>query len=120
MPAEVFVTELIGDTLIVNPQGPALDFQYGEVHAASNDLFCRVNDPSIRNLIIDLSDVDYVDSIIIGAMIRILQKTKMGGGRAVFCCASENMLSVLKSIKIGTLWPCFDDREQAMGGSGSK
>ncbi len=114
MPAEVFTTEQVGRTLIVNPQGAALDFHYGEVHAAANALFRQLDDPSVQHLIVDLSEVDYVDSIIIGAIIRILQKTKMAGGQAVFSAASGNMMSVLESIKIGTLWPCYDDRDQAL------
>ena len=112
--SKVFVTELVGETLIVNPQGPAMDFPYQQVHIDANATIRLLDDQSTKNVLIDLSDVEYLDSIIIGSLIRMLQQIKMSGGLALFCCASEQMQDILKSIKIGTLWPLHPDRESAL------
>ena len=113
-PQKVFETEQLGNILIVIPQGAALNFTYQQVHVDSNALLAKLADKSIEHILIDLEFVEYIDSIIIGAIIRMLQKIKMSGGKAVFCNASEQMQEILKSIKIGTLWPLFESRELAI------
>ena len=111
---EVFLVEQVGGTLVVVPQGPALNFRYPDVHRESNELFRMMDGPDLNNVVIDLSAVDYVDSVIIGSIIRLLQKARVRRGRAVFCSASEAMQEILKSIKIGTMWPLFATRAEAL------
>lgn len=110
----VFQVETSGATFIVSPLGPAMNYLYKDVHAESNGLIEEFQLKQCRNALIDLSKVDYVDSIIIGAIIRVLQKARLSGGQAVFCSASENMRDILESIKIGTLWPLFATRDEAL------
>lgn len=121
-PIKVFQVERLGPTLVVLPQGPALQFQHNEVHLESNALLRVVDEPVFKNVVIDLHCVDYVDSLIISSILRCLTKIKQRGGKSVFCRASENMRSLLKSIQLGRLWPEFPTREDAMahiGGSAS-
>lgn len=113
-PDKVFKVERQGDTLIVLPQGPALQFQHHEVHIESNALYRALDAPQMKNVIVDLSTVDYVDSVIISSILRCLTRTKQKRGKAVFCNASENMKELLKSIKLGKLWPDFPSREEAL------
>ncbi|MBW3542508.1 MAG: STAS domain-containing protein [Planctomycetes bacterium] len=113
-PTVVFKVERAAPTLVVIPQGPALKFPYPEVHRESNDVFRLLDEPALKNVLIDLSAVDYVDSVIIGSIIRLLQKAKLKRGKACFCRASQQMYEILKSIKIGSLWPLFDTREEAL------
>ena len=113
-PDKVFQVEREGDTLIVQPQGPALQFQHHEVHLESNALYRVLDEPKMKNVIVDLSAVDYVDSVIISSILRCLTRTKQKRGKAVFCNASENMKELLKSIKLGKLWPDFPSREEAL------
>ncbi len=113
-PEKVFKVERAGDTLVVLPQGPALHFQHHEVHVESNALYRVLDAPDMKNVIVDLCDVDYVDSVIISSILRCLTKTKQRRGKSVFCNASENMKELLKSIKLGKLWPNFSSREEAL------
>ena len=113
-PDKVFKVEREGDTLIVLPQGPALQFQHHEVHIESNTLYRALDAPQMKNVIVDLSTVDYVDSVIISSILRCLTRTKQKRGKAIFCNASENMKELLKSIKLGKLWPDFPTREDAL------
>ena len=113
-PREVFHVERADATLVVIPQGAGLNFRYPDVHRESNELFRMLDGPDVEHVLIDLSAVDYIDSVIIGAIIRLLQKARQRRGQAVFCCASESMREILKSIKIGTLWPLYDTREKAL------
>lgn len=113
-PQKVFKVERAGAALIVLPQGPALHFQHNEVHVESNALYRCLDEREIGHVIIDLSDVDYVDSVIISSILRCLTKIKQKRGKSVFCCASENMQELLKCIKLGKLWPSFDTRDEAL------
>ena len=113
-PEKVFKVEREGETLIIMPQGAALKFQYQKVHLESNYLIRILDEPEIRNAVVDLGSVNYVDSIIISAILRVLTKTRQAGGKAVFCNASDDMQDVLKCIKIGKLWPLYASREEAL------
>ncbi|MCA9018046.1 MAG: STAS domain-containing protein, partial [Planctomycetaceae bacterium] len=84
------------------------------VQVESNKVLRLFDAPDVKNVIIDLSRVDYLDSIIIGAIIRLLQRARQTGGQAVFCSACDNMQNILKCIKVGTLWPLYDSREDAL------
>ncbi|QDT95796.1 STAS domain-containing protein [Gimesia aquarii] len=111
---DIFEVEQVEQNLIVVPQGSTLQFQYSNVQIESNKVLRMLDAPEVRNVIIDLTYVEYLDSIIIGAIIRLLQRAKQSGGQAVFCNACENMQNILKCIKIGTLWPLYDSREAAI------
>lgn len=110
----VFRVEDAAPAIIVQPLGPAINFLYRDVHGESNGLIEEFQAKGYKHVVIDLSRVDYIDSIIIGALIRVLQKARTTGGQSVFCCASENMQEILKCIKIGTLWPLYPTREEAL------
>lgn len=113
-PQKVFKVERHGNTLIVLPQGPALHFQHNEVHLESNALYRALDGAGMLHVIIDLQDVDYVDSVIISSILRCLTKCKQRRGKSVFCNASENMAELLKCIRLGKLWPSYDTREEAL------
>lgn len=110
----VFQVESADKTMIVIPLGPAMNYLYKDVHTESNGILEEFMQKKYVNVLIDLSKVDYVDSIIIGAIIRVLQKAKAAGGHAIFCHATENMQSILESIKIGKLWPLYATRDEAL------
>ena len=111
---EIFEVDLTPPNLVVVPQGSTLQFQYSNVQIESNKVLRLFDAPETKNVIIDLNQVDYLDSILIGAIIRLLQRAKQSGGQAVFCHASENMQNILGCIKVGTLWPLYDSREEAI------
>ncbi len=113
-PTKVFHVERLGNVIVVLPQGPALHFQHSEVHLESNSLLRAVEEPVFKHVIIDLHCVDYVDSVIISSVLRCLTKIKQKGGKSVFCSASENMRSLLKSIQFGRMWPEFPTRDAAL------
>lgn len=111
---EIFDVQETPPNLIVAPQGSTLQFQYSNVQIESNKVLRLLDAPEIKNVIIDLHQVEYLDSILIGAIIRLLQRAKQSGGQAVFCNACDNMQNILSCIKLGILWPLFETREEAL------
>src|SRR5262245_11052968 len=94
----VFRVEDSRPVMLVVPLGAAINFLYKDVHGESNGLLEEFQLRGYQHVLIDLGEVDYLDSIIIGALIRVLQKARSSGGQAVFCCGSDNMQDVLKCI----------------------
>lgn len=113
-PNKVFKVERQGNILIVLPQGPALQFQHKDVHFETNALHRCLDEPELQNVVVDLSAVDYVDSVIISSLLRCLTRAKQKRGRSAFCFASTNMRALLKCIQIGKLWPEYPTRDEAI------
>lgn len=113
-PSKVFQIARLPHTLVVVPQGATLNFQYTDVHLESNELFRIIDEPQLKNVLIDLGAVTYIDSIIISSLLRVLTKSRQLGGKGVFCCANNEVQEVLSCIQIGRLWPLFETREEAL------
>ena len=113
-PTKVFQIARLPQTLVIVPQGATLKFQYTDVHLESNELFRIIDEPQLKNVLIDLGAVTYIDSIIISSLLRVLTKSRQLGGKGVFCCASNEVQEVLSCIQIGRLWPLFETREEAL------
>jgi len=113
-PQKVFKVERLEGTLVVLPQGPALHFQHNEVHLETNALHRILDEPNMIHVVVDLCDVDYVDSVIISSVLRCLTKARQKRGKSVFCGASDNMRELLKCIRLGKLWPEFPTRGEAI------
>ncbi|MEC9008251.1 MAG: STAS domain-containing protein, partial [Planctomycetota bacterium] len=113
-PTKVFKIARLSRTLVIVPQGATMNFQYTDVHLESNELYRIIDEPQLENVLIDLGAVEYIDSIIISSLLRVLTKSRQLGGKGVFCCANNEVQEVLSCIQIGRLWPLFETREEAL------
>ena len=113
-PHNVFRVETEGDTLIVVPQGDASGFRYNDVHIETNASLRLLDNPALKNLVVDLGSVQVLGSIIITSIIKLARKAQNVGGGAAFCNASQPMLEVLETMNFGRLWPYFPTREEAI------
>ena len=113
-PLKVFELEQQGDTLIVIPKGDASGYRYTEVHLESDAVFQCLHDSQIRNLVVDLGQVQLLGSIIIGTIIKLVRKVENVVGNSVFCNASDVMLEVLETMNFTTLWPHFATRDEVL------
>ena len=113
-PSKVFKIARLPRTLVIVPQGATMNFQYLDVHLESNELYRIIDEPQLENVLIDLGAVDYIDSIIISSLLRVLTKSRQQGGTGVFCCASDEVKEVLSCIQIGRLWPLYETRDEAL------
>ena len=113
-PTKVFKIARLSRTLVIVPQGATMNFQYTDVHLESNELYRIIDEPQLKNVLIDLGAVEYIDSIIISSLLRVLTKSRQLGGMGVFCCASDPVREVLGCIQIGRLWPLFESRDEAL------
>ncbi|MBT4865141.1 MAG: STAS domain-containing protein [Planctomycetaceae bacterium] len=110
----VFNTEQLGNTLIVIPHGDGLGFRYADVQIEANQIRRTIAERSVKHLVIDLAELDYFGSEVIGVFITMAREATNRGGKAAMCNASEKMRQVLESMKLFKLWPHCDSRKEAL------
>jgi|GEM_PF-2531630 len=77
-----FEVVLSAPHLILIPQGPTLQILYRNLQIESNKLLRLFNTSEMKNLVIDLKKIDYLDSVIINSITRLLQQTRQTGGQS--------------------------------------
>jgi anti-anti-sigma factor len=111
---QVFLVESKGDTLIVSPTGEAFEFGHTTVIGEMNAILELLEESEVQNLVIDLSREEYYGSVIIGAINTMVSHIVEKGGRAVTCCASSEMRSVIKIMGLTDRWPEYPSRRKAL------
>ncbi len=98
---------------MVIPQADPASFRYNDVHLEANAVIRLLSGPEVSGLILDFSLADYASSLIIGSLIRMARKVTDHGGKAVMCCATENMRDILGTMRLFRLWPHYETRDAA-------
>jgi len=109
----VFKIDADGETLIVFPVVDGCGFRYQQLHVEANSLQRKFETKQFVNLVVDLSNLNYFGSELIGVLIRLARAVTNGNGRAAFCGPSPKMLEVLEGMRLTKLWPIFASREDA-------
>lgn len=66
------------------------------------------------NLIMDLSDVDYMDSSALGALLGLLRAARLNGGSLVLCGLHENLKRILKITSLEGVFKIYPNIEEAL------
>jgi len=111
---KVFPVEMHGSAVVVAPKGDAVSFRDSDVVGELNTVLEILDHLGPVDLLIDLSGDDYYGSTIIGAINNMATKVRDAGGRVALCAASQQMLDVLKIMKLDQLWMNFDTRKIAL------
>ena len=114
MVSKVLRVEQSGNILIVIPQDSEAGFRYGDVQNESNLVLHLFDKPEAKHVILDLGSVDLMGSIMIGAIVRLFRKVSNGGGIAVMCGGSEQMIEVLENMRLANLWKILATRDDAI------
>lgn len=111
---KVFPVSMDGNVVVVEPQGDAVSFRDSDVSGELNTVLQLLDHLGPANLLVDLSSDDYYGSTMIGAINQMGTKVHDAGGRIALCEASDQMLDVLRIMKLDELWMNFDSRKIAM------
>lgn len=101
-------------TLVVIPIVEATGFRYQQLHVEANSLQRMFETKQFQNLVVDLSNLNYFGSELIGVLIRLARTVTNGNGRAAMCGPSPKMLEVLQNMRLTKLWPIFAARDDAL------
>ncbi len=109
---KIFPSIIDPPVLIVQPQGGIRSTGYQQIQLESNIITqLLITRASLPNLVVDISNADVMDSIIMNAMMAMCRAAK---GRAAICNASEGILEILSEISLTKVWPHFPTREEAI------
>jgi anti-anti-sigma factor len=110
----IFKIEPVANTLVVIPIADHCGFRYQQLHIEANHLQRKFETRVFEHLVIDLADLSYFGTELIGVMIRLARAVTNFGGRSAFCSPSPKMLEVLESMRLTKLWPIFPTRAEAL------
>jgi len=109
-----FDFEREGATLIVMLKSDSLSTEESALEREINALHKELDKPDILNLVVDIGPEPFFGSIVIGAVMALCHKAVSGGGKAILCNASDSMRDVIRIMKLDTVMPYCDSREEAM------
>jgi anti-anti-sigma factor len=110
----VFSIEAHGDTLVVLPVVEGSGFRYQQLHIEANLLQRKLDSKLFKNLVVDLRNLSYFGSELIGVLIRLARSVTNAKGRAALCSPTPRMLEVLEAMRLAKLWPIFPERAAAL------
>lgn len=78
--------------------------------------FMSIIEANEKKILIDLTNVSYLDSSGLATFIEILQRLKKINGRLRFCNINERVRNILEVTKLVNLFEIFESREEALKG----
>lgn len=67
----------------------------------------------VRWLVLDLTDVDFVDSTGLGVLVGALKRVRAAGGDMTLVCARENLLELFRMTRLTAVFELFADLASA-------
>jgi anti-sigma B factor antagonist len=102
--------DLVGDVLVVTPRAEYLD-------ASNIKEFKRDMAPLLEKharVVMDLSQVELVDSSGCGAFIGFLRQLKSGGGDMKLCAVSKMVRSLFELVRMHRVFDILNTRDEAI------
>ncbi len=93
-----------GDHRIVEIDG---DIDYFSISELKNNIFALINDKA-RSIILDLKDVEYMDSSGIGLIVTAYKVMNGYGGKIALLHVHEDILALLRLATVDTIMKIFD------------
>jgi anti-sigma B factor antagonist len=100
----------VGEVLIVHPTQPRLDAH--EAESFKDHMGQRIRAGHVQ-LVLDLSQVEFIDSSGLGAIVASL-KMLGGTGSLRLCGIRETILSLFKLTRMDRVFPIFATQEEAL------
>jgi anti-anti-sigma factor len=104
----------VGDTLIMTPTGDLRELDDEWLLSGTAQVLDRLNDLSVKNLVIDFSRTDYFGSSALGLFIRLWRDVYRRGGRMALSNLSPHEVEILAATELCGLWALCPTREQAI------
>lgn len=90
--------------------------RYYELHEEGNVLLRYVQDNRPAHVVVDLGDVEMLNSNLVGVMVRIYRSIEPYGGRLIVCGARPQAQQVLSSMRLANLWELAETVPAALEG----
>ncbi|MCC6265801.1 MAG: STAS domain-containing protein [Bryobacterales bacterium] len=86
----------------------------GEATAALKDLIKTLTDEGVRKLILDLAEVDYIDSSGLGTLVYCFSTFRKNGGTLKLMRLTRRNIELMLLTKLETVFEVFDQEQAAV------
>ncbi|UCD30027.1 MAG: STAS domain-containing protein [Planctomycetota bacterium] len=83
---------------------------------AVHHAFIDVCEEKPERLIINLGEVDYMDSSGVGALVEVFRRVNAYGGKLSLCCMNERVHSIFEITKLDQFFKIYATEEEALAG----
>jgi anti-anti-sigma factor len=103
-----------GDSLVVAPLFTFASFAEGDMAAEWLAVQKQLDEPDVKNVIVDLGEIPYFGSTVLEWMVQMWKRAKSKGGKLATCNCSQVGREVLHAARFDTLWEIFGTRDEAL------
>ena len=100
-----------GDALVVSLRG---EIDLNNSPELRTELFALMGRQPPRNLVLNLSEVPYMDSSAIAVLVEVLQKVRKQGGKVCLTNLQPRVQGLIEIARLGTIFVIAKDEAEAM------
>jgi anti-sigma B factor antagonist len=112
MATGILTTEYLGVTIVAFQDMSILDSVV--VEEISQQLYGLVDQKALRKITLDFSNVRFMSSSMIGAIMALHRKAKAINGRIVLCGMHDDLMKVFKMLKLDKVLQFVKTEEDAL------
>jgi anti-sigma B factor antagonist len=101
----------VGNVVILDLHGRILS---GEGERALREVVSRLADSGAANVLINFADVSYVDSSIVGEIVRTLTTVRRKGGQLKLLNLPPRVTSLLSVTRLLTVFETYESEDEAV------
>lgn len=106
--------EEVGKTPVITLKAEMAKFPLGQVEEAGNQIIERLSILKPSNLVVDLTELDYMGSAMVALIVRLWKQIKdQRGHRMVVAVDGEYVLEVLQLARLTEHWTIVGSRDEA-------
>ena len=102
--AGIFDVEQEDDTIIVIPTLDLRELDYKRIQEGAKEILDLLNDPAIKKVILDFSNVSYMDSSGLGALVGLWVSAKKSGCELQLVSFGQRIRELLRLTKLDELF----------------
>lgn len=110
----LFAREMHGNNLLLNSQTQLGSLLEPEIVQETAELLELINTSRPANLVIDLSQSDYLGTVMLSAVLRLWKRIAERGGNMALCNVSQKVVQILRFSRLDTIWTICGSRDQAL------
>jgi anti-anti-sigma factor len=114
LPRGFLEVECERQTIILTPATNLGEFRCQELEAAKEWILQVLEDPEIKNVVIDCHATDYFGSTALALLVTLGRIVDSRSGRMVFCNVSGHALEIFKATNLLDQWLLAHSKENAL------
>jgi anti-sigma B factor antagonist len=109
-----FSVERTGETTHVRLVGPRITDQV-YINELGDELVATLEQAQPPDMLVDLEDVEFLSSSMLGKLIRLLKRTRQAKGRLRLCSIRPSIFEVFEITQLHRVFEIYPDASEALG-----